>query len=128
MIVVMRLRVQLQVIDAANWQLDNLANVLRERGVRVRRPTDLDANVDWSKPLKTPFFESANQYCATCPRDVVATVGNIVLEASMSRRDRYFEVDAVRPLVRQLWRDDPNMLWKAAPKPSMADEMYQPGW
>lgn len=42
--------------------------------------------------------------------------------------DRYFEVHAVRALVRELWKADEAMLWKAAPKPSMADGMYQPEW
>lgn len=111
-------------IAAANAQLDNLARVLSERGVAVSRPD----RVDWTRPLRTPHFESPNQYCATCPRDVLATIGNIVLEASMSRRDRYFEVHSVRSIVRSLWRSDPRMLWKAAPKPSMADEMYKPEW
>ena len=112
------------VVAAANAQLDNLASVLADRGVMVHRPD----RVDWRRSINTPHFEVPNQYCTTCPRDVLATVGNIVLEASMSRRDRYFEVHAVRSLVRELWRTDEAMLWKAAPKPSMADEMYQPGW
>jgi glycine amidinotransferase len=111
-------------IAAANAQLDNLARVLAERGVEVSRPD----TIDWKRPIRTPHFESPTQYCATCPRDVLATVGNIVVEASMSRRDRYFEVHSVRSIVRKLWRDDPNMLWKAAPKPSMEDDMYKPTW
>ena len=116
------------VIAAANWQLDNLARVLTERGIKVRRPSDLDDPIDWSGPIKTPFFESANQYCATCPRDVVATVGNIVLEASMSRRDRHFEVHQYRRLIRDLWREDPAMLWKAAPRPSLGDASFDASW
>jgi len=115
------------IIDAANWQLDNLAKVLSERGVKVRRPNDYE-QIDWSQPIKTPFFSVPNQYCATCPRDIVATVGNIVIEASMSRRDRYFEVQQYRQMIRDVWRGDPEMLWKAAPKPSMADSMYDDGW
>ena len=43
-------------IDAANWQLDNLARVLSERGVTVRRPSDCDEQVDWSQPLKDALF------------------------------------------------------------------------
>lgn len=46
----------------------------------------------------------------------------------MSRRDRYFEILAVRQILRDLWREDPEMLWKAAPKPSMADDMYNLSW
>ena len=112
-------------IAAANAQLDNLARVLSERGVRVHRPS---GHIDWSGSIKTPFFESPNQYCATCPRDIVATIGNIVLEASMSRRDRHFEVYQYRELIREMWRADKGMLWKAAPKPSCGDAMYRDSW
>ena len=111
-------------IAAANAQLDNLARVLAERGVEVSRPD----RMDWSKPLSTPHFDVPNQYCTTCPRDVVATLGSIVLEATMSRRDRYFEVNSLRPHLRSLWRADKQMQWKSAPKPTMRDEMYTPSW
>lgn len=111
------------VIEAANAQLDNLADVLRDRGIRVRRP-DPDHGVDWSVGMTSPLFDVPHQYCATCPRDVVATLGNVVLEASMSRRDRYFEVYAYRKLIQRLWREDKAVQWKAAPKASLSDEMY----
>lgn len=111
-------------IEAANSQLNGLAKVLEERGVVVRRPSE----VDWGKPLKNPFFSVNNQYCATCPRDIVATVGNIVLEAAMSRRDRQFEIFAYRSIIRDLWKSDPNMLWKSAPKPSCGEKSYDEAW
>ena len=111
-------------IDAANEELDNLVNVLEGEGVACLRPEVMD----WSKSIKTPFFESENQYVACCVRDTVITVGNTAIEATMSRRDRYFENFAVRKILQDLWCEDPNMLWKAAPKPSMADEMYDASW
>ena len=46
----------------------------------------------------------------------------------MSRRDRYFEVHQYRQMIRDIWRADPKTLWKAAPKPSMADAMYDDSW
>ena len=114
---------KLQRDRAASAQLDNLADVLRDRGIRVRRP-DPDHGVDWSVGMTSPLFDVPHQYCATCPRDVVATLGNVVLEASMSRRDRYFEVYAYRKLIQRLWREDKAVQWKAAPKASLSDEMY----
>ena len=107
-------------IDAANEELNLLQNILEGEGVRVLRPEIMD----WSQPLKTPFFDVDNQYVACCVRDTVITIGKTAIEATMSRRDRYFEVFAVRQILRDLWREDPEMLWKAAPKPSMADDMY----
>ena len=111
-------------IDAANEELDILVNILEGEGIRTLRPEVMD----WSEPLKTPFFEVDNQYVACCVRDTVITVGNTAIEATMSRRDRYFEHFAVRQILRDLWREDPDMLWKAAPKPSMSDDMYDASW
>ena len=39
-------------VDKANVQLDNFADILRKRGIRVDRPTPLD----FSQPAKTPDF------------------------------------------------------------------------
>lgn len=46
----------------------------------------------------------------------------------MSRRDRYFEGMAFRSVVRHLWDNDPNMLWKSAPKPMLGDDSYNDDW
>ena len=111
-------------IELANNELDNLASVLVDRGVKVQRPTA----VDFSIGLRTPSFAVPNQYCAVCPRDVMITIGPEVLEATMSRRARFFEYQAYRPLVYDYWRSDPDMIWSVAPKPSMNDEMYNQGF
>lgn len=108
-------------IDAANEQLNGLATLLQSRGVTVRRP----AAPDFSLPLRTPTFSVENQYCATCPRDVVITIGNEIIEAPMSRRARYFEFLAYRELVYEYWNSDTRVTWTAAPKPSMVDGMYR---
>lgn len=112
-------------IDAANAQLDNLGRVLEERGIRVLRP---DPSINWRNPLKTPFFEVPHQYCSTCGRDSLITLGNIIMEATMSRRDRYFEAMAYRDIISNLRKVDDEMLWKSAPKPTMRDEMYNEKW
>lgn len=110
-----------EVVTRANHELDGLAVLLESRGVRVRRAKPFD----FSAPLRTPTFAVVNQYCATCPRDVVITVGNEIIEAPMSRRARYFEHLAYRDLIRSYWLADKDMLWTVAPKPSMADSMYR---
>jgi len=46
----------------------------------------------------------------------------------MSRRDRYFEVFSYRKTIEYLYANDKNCYWKAAPKTSMADEMYNEIW
>ena len=108
-------------IDAANAELDGLSRLLESRGVVVRRP---DAHV-FADPVQTPGFGVTNQYCAVCPRDVMITIGTEILEATMSRRARYFEYMPYRSLIYEYWSADPASTWTAAPKPTMADDMYR---
>jgi glycine amidinotransferase len=111
-------------IDAANKQLDDFSELLRQEGAHVVRPEV----VDWSQPSRSPWWQVDSQYCAVCPRDTLVTFGNIVMEAPMSRRDRYYEVFAFRKVIQDLWRTDRACLWRAAPKNSMADSMYESCW
>jgi glycine amidinotransferase len=108
-------------IERANAQLDGLAALLQSHGIKVRRP----GPHDFTSALRTPMFDVPNQYCAVCPRDVMITIGNEIIEATMSRRARYFEFLAYRPIAQECWRDDPDAIWTAAPKPTMADGMYR---
>lgn len=109
-------------VDRANAELDGLVRLLESQHVVVRRP----AAQNFGSPLRTPHFEVANQYCAVCPRDVMITVGNEILEAPMSRRARYFEYECYRKLVYEYWEADPRVTWTVAPKPTMSDGMYRP--
>lgn len=110
------------VVARANEELEGLAELLRTLGVTVRRP---DA-ADFTAAVKTPSFEVENQYCSVCPRDVLITVGNQIIEATMSRRARFFEYLPYRNLVYRYWSADERVVWTAAPKPSMGDAMYRP--
>src|SRR6266568_6487437 len=105
----------------ANAELDGLADLLTEHGVAVRRP----APHDFAQPVTTPTFTIGSQYCAVCPRDVMITVGHEIVEATMSRRARYFEYLAYRSIVYACWHADPATIWTTAPKPTMAERMYR---
>ena len=110
-----------EMVALAEAELDGLATLLASRGIVVRRP----APVEFARPVATPHFEVAGGYCSVCPRDVLITFGNEVVEAPMSRRARYFEHLAYRDLLTGYWNTDPDMLWTVAPKPTMADGMYR---
>ncbi|MFL0705783.1 glycine amidinotransferase, partial [Cylindrospermopsis raciborskii UAM/DH-ZRr] len=43
----------------------------------------------------------------------------------MSRRSRFFEYLPYRKLVYEYWHKDPDMIWNAAPKPTMQNAMYR---
>lgn len=108
------------VIDNANEELAGLVSLLESHGVTVKRPE----KIDFSTSIETPNFKVSNQYCSVCPRDVMITLGNEILEATMSRRARFFEYLPYRKLVYQYWRQDTQSLWNVAPKPSMRKDMY----
>ena len=105
-------------LKAAQEQLDTFADVLRQEGAIVRRPTPMDFFTE----VRTPTFKVNSQNSSTCPRDVLLVVGDEIIEASMAMRSRFFEYLPYRPLVTEYF--NAGARWAAAPKPSMADEMY----
>ncbi|UCF92315.1 MAG: serine/threonine protein kinase [Desulfobacterales bacterium] len=105
----------------ANEQLDNFARILESRGVRVDRPTPLD----FSQEVRTPDWKQASMFGCMPPRDVLLTVGNEILEATMSYRSRWYEYLCYRPLLEQYFREDPNFRWEAAPKPRLTERTYR---
>lgn len=56
------------------------------------------------------------------PRDILLVVGNEIIEAPMAWRSRFFEYRAYRPLIKDYFRRGAK--WTTAPKPTMADELY----
>lgn len=112
------------VIDLANSQLDNLAKILTDLGINVLRPHPIDFNLE----IKTPLWQVSNMFCCVCPRDVMITIGNSIIEATMSKRGRFFEYLPYRDIMYKLWDVDHSMKWKAAPKPSMSSDMYWEGY
>ena len=113
-----------ETIDHANELLDNFAELLIKRGVRVDRPTP----TDFSLPATTPDFHTDSQFGCMPPRDVLLTVGKEILEATMSYRCRWFECLCYRPLMQQYWDEDPNFRHEAAPKPRLTNQDYHPDY
>jgi glycine amidinotransferase len=111
-----------EMVHAANEQLDNLARTLERRGIRVDRPELLD----FSQPVATPDWSHPTMFGCMPPRDVLITIGNEVLEATMSYRSRWFEYLCYRPLLQRYFNEDPQMRWEAAPKPRLTDASYKP--
>ena len=61
---------------------------------------------------------------ANCPRDLFMTVGNEIIEAAGTLRSRWFEYLCMRPILERYFKEDPECLWTAAPKPRLTDESY----
>lgn len=112
------------IIHEANEQLDYLSDILSSRGIHVLRPKP----IDFTRSIRAPHWDVDNMFCCVCPRDVMITIGTYILEATMSKRGRFFEYLPYRDIIYDLWEKDHHMKWKAAPKPSMNDHMYWAGY
>ena len=108
-------------IEKANIQLDNFTNILEKRGVKVDRPTPMDFN----KNISTPDWDNGSMFGCMPPRDVILTVGNEMLEATMSYRSRWFEYLCYRPLLEYYFHNDKEMKMESAPKPRLKDNSYR---
>lgn len=109
-------------IEAARRDLEELVHILEAEGVRVRRPEPLD----FSRPLMTPHWENLGGLYAAMPRDVLLVVGDEIIEAPMAWRSRYHEPLAYRALIKEYFLAGAR--WTAAPKPALADALFDPAW
>ena len=108
-------------VDKANQLLNDFTKILKKRGIKVDRPTPLDFN----QKISTPDWKVETMFGCMPPRDVLLTIGNEILEATMSYRCRWFEYLCYRPLLEAYYNADPNMRHESAPKPRLTDADYR---
>ncbi|MNE14263.1 Inosamine-phosphate amidinotransferase 1 [compost metagenome] len=105
--------------DTACAELDGLAEVIANRGIKVTRPDKLEQ----ARAFSTPNWDAPSGLYAAMPRDILLIVGDTIIESPMSWRSRYFEIEAYRPLLKEYFKDGAK--WISAPKPQLLDELYQ---
>lgn len=105
----------------AQRELDGFVRLLEREGVAVRRP---DAQ-DHTRAARTPFWSSTG-FCTASPRDLLLVVGDELIEAPSAWRARYFEGYAYRTLLKEYFSRGAR--WTAAPKPQLADALYDPSY
>jgi glycine amidinotransferase len=101
-------------------QMDVFVKMMEKRGIRVDRPTLMDFN----QKVETPDWQQESMFGVMPPRDVLAVIGNEILEATMGQRSRWYEYLCYRPLLEQYFKDDPKFEWTAAPKPRLTDDSF----
>ncbi|ULJ65883.1 serine/threonine protein kinase [Wielerella bovis] len=111
----------LETVEKANAQLNYLAKVLEDRGVKVDRPTPLQ----WNQPVITPDFRTQSMMTCMPPRDILLTIGNEIMASANSFRCRYFEYLAFWPLMKKYFDEDPEFKWTQAPRPRLTDKSYK---
>ncbi|UJR18065.1 hypothetical protein I4U23_004965 [Adineta vaga] len=150
-------------VEAAQAQLDNLANIIRGECIQVHTMKEFEKDIGqdldryrsvvvensneknqgaittiqketievWRAPsdgvrfdldIRTPNFTSKYQFGLACPRDLIITLGNTVVEAPTCFDSRYFETEFYKPLLYSLWAKDSNMKWLQPPKPTCSRE------
>ena len=109
-----------EMIAKGNEQLDNFVKILEDRGVQVDRPEPMD----FSQEIQTPDWKQNSQFGCMPPRDVLLTIGNVIIESPMCYRSRWFEFIAYRPFLQRYFKEDPNFRWESAPKPRLTEKSY----
>lgn len=93
--------------------------VIHKEKINVCRPiSSSEKDLCFNHKLATPHFESQYQFGLACPRDILITFGNTIVEAPTCTHSRYFESEYYKPLLYSLWKEDLNMKWLQPPKPT----------
>jgi glycine amidinotransferase len=106
--------------EKARVLIEDFADSLQARGIAVDRPTVMD----YSQKVSTPLWDHDSMFGVMSPRDVLVTVGNEILEATMTQRARWYEYLSYRDLLERYYEQDPEFVWEAAPKPRLTDASF----
>ena len=110
-------KLQRRLIEQRQEDLDNLATVLKDLGVKVKRPRVLDAPKEFIAPnFKSSLHPSDN------PRDLVMIVGNKIIETPVLTRSRYFETDLLKPILFDYFSKGSR--WISAPRPTLSEASF----
>ncbi len=112
-----------ELIDKANEQMDYFVKVMEDRGILVER-VEVHPYLEEVRPFGTPDWTVTNFRGTNCPRDLFVPVGNEIMEATGVLRSRWFEYLCLRPIFERYFKEDPDFLWTAAPKPRLTDDSY----
>lgn len=110
-------------VDEANEQMDYFVGTMQKRGIIVDRVV-VHPNLLGVQSFGTPDWTQLNSRGTNNPRDLFLPIGNEIMEATGSLRSRWYEYLHLRPLFEQYFKDDPEFLWTAAPKPRLTDETF----
>ena len=106
-----------KIVDETEEDLGQLIELLEKLDIKVKRPS-----VDFLESSFSNGLWNATPEHVFCPRDSIVLIGNMVIEAPMVSRDRYFETFAFREIIKKHF--DAGGYWISAPKPMLSDETF----
>lgn len=107
-----------KVYDETYEDLESLVSLLKDSGVKVRRPKPIDTQ----KTISNGLWETT-QYYTFCPRDSVSVIGDLIIESPMSLRSRQYETLSFREDFIEYMNEGAK--WISAPRPMLKDDSYQ---
>lgn len=111
------------VVAKAQEQQENFVKILQNRGIEIDR-VELHPVMLSPIPVSTPDWTQLNMRGISCPRDMFIVMGNEIIETAGSHRSRWYEYLNLRPVFQKYFKEDPEFLWNAAPKPRLTEKSY----
>lgn len=113
-----RVPVKQRYVAELNEDLQGLVDTLTSLGVKVHRPTDVDAA---TVEVRTPAW-SASVMPPLNVRDNTLIAGNEIIETSPMIRSRFFETQLLKPVFQEYFRRGAR--WSVMPRPLMTDASF----
>ncbi|MEP3278477.1 MAG: amidinotransferase [Stappiaceae bacterium] len=106
-----------RIIEETEEDLAIFVAELAYLGIRVRRPTP----IEFRDTVQTPLWESG-YFFTYCPRDVLLSIGDAIIETPNVFRSRFFEPWAYKDILVEYL--EKGARWISAPRPALRDEVY----
>ncbi|MFE7097138.1 glycine amidinotransferase [Streptomyces erythrochromogenes] len=113
-----RVPIKERYVAELNEDLEQLAEVLGSLGVKVLRPTDVDAS---TTEVRTPAW-AASVVPPLNVRDNTLIVGDEIIETPPMIRSRYFETQFLKQTFQDYFRQGAR--WTVMPRPMMTDASF----
>ena len=107
-----------KVVEETEEDLCAFIETLQKQGITVRRPSAWEHQAKFS----TIHWE-AHGYNNYCPRDIMAVIGDHIIESPNVVRSRLFETFSYRDILIDYLKSGAK--WYSAPKPMLKDSMFE---
>lgn len=106
-----------KIIDETEEDIQIFIRELHKANIHVRRPEP----INFTEKIKTLDWE-AEHYFSYCPRDILLTIGETIIETPNVFRSRYFETAGYKNILIDYMKSGSK--WISAPKPRLLDDIY----
>ena len=106
-----------QIIEETEEDIQLFIETLSTLKIKVKRPEP----ILFEDKIKTLHWEASHFFCY-CPRDVLLTIGDTIIETPNVLRSRYLETVCYKSLLIDYMKSGAK--WFAAPKPTLSDEQF----